>query len=71
MSGGDSVGARSYGWVITNVPAGSTAATVDDPNSANAVFKPDVAGVYRIELTINKGQTDEHTTFVDFTVQFN
>jgi len=71
MSGGDSIGARSYSWVLTNVPAGSAIATIDDPNTANAVFKPDVAGVYRVELTINKGDADEHTTFVDYTVQFN
>ncbi|MHC4940156.1 MAG: binary toxin-like calcium binding domain-containing protein [Planctomycetota bacterium] len=71
MSGGESIGARDYSWVITKVPTGSTKAAIESPNSANAVFLPDEEGLYRIELTINKGKTDEHKTFVEYTVQFN
>jgi len=49
-------------WTVTAAPSGSTA-SVNNANSLNAAFTPDVAGNYTLTLTVNDGNgntvTDE------------
>jgi len=63
LTGEKSVLAWTYGWEITAWPAASAqpesdAATKDNENTS---FIPDVEGSYTIKLTINAGESDEHS----------
>jgi hypothetical protein len=71
LKGGQSVGARTYSWAIVKAPALNGNEKLENPNTANPVFIPDGEGQYQIELTINKGDDDEHTMPVTVNVKYN
>jgi hypothetical protein len=45
-------------WQLRDQPVGSTA-TISDPTSATITFTPDIAGSYRITLSVNEGLPHE------------
>lgn len=54
LSNSNNSGAYSHRWVLLDRPTGS-AATLTNSTSAVASFTPDVAGTYRIQLSVNEG----------------
>ena len=59
----------SYAWSISTAPTGSTT-TITNPTGVTATLTPDLAGEYRIRLTVSDGElraTDEVTILVSTT----
>jgi hypothetical protein len=56
--------ALQFSWAFTSVPAGSIAALFDS-QSVRPTFTPDVAGLYRIALTVIDGRGGSSTDSVD------
>jgi hypothetical protein len=71
VPGGTSISARTFSWAIVGLPNGSANAKLEDVSEKTAVFKPDVSGDYRLELTINKGDMDAHTIERTISVTIN
>ena len=55
-------GPLTYLWSLDAVPPGSTGATLTSPNLATSGFIPDVAGFYKLRLTVSDGQASHHDT---------
>ncbi|MDQ3033400.1 MAG: hypothetical protein M3Y87_13360 [Myxococcota bacterium] len=57
---------RTWSWRVTEVPPGSRPAAPSPPNAARTTFTPDLAGEYRLRLTVtdDDGDTDECETLV-------
>lgn len=54
----------TYSWRFVSVPAGSALTDIDisGANTASPSFKPDVAGMYTLELTASDGDLDDSAT---------
>lgn len=59
-------GSLTYLWTITDHPAGSTAA-ISSPTAQNIPFTPDVAGTYKVTLTVSdsQGNSSQQTATID------
>jgi len=51
-----------YTWTLMSAPEGSMA-TMEDSNDRQAKFQADVAGTYRVKLTVNNGLTDSDPAY--------
>jgi hypothetical protein len=57
-------------WQLRDRPVGSTA-TISDPTSAQIVFTPDIAGSYRLTLSVNDGLPHEIDTKIAAVLDLN
>ncbi|MEP9409884.1 MAG: hypothetical protein HRF42_00495 [Candidatus Brocadia sp.] len=56
-----------YSWKFASVPSGSTV-TLENPTTVNPTFKPDVPGVYIINLIVNDGSLNSEPSNVSVNV---
>ena len=57
----------SYSWTLLSSPQGSHAIITDSSN-ANASFRGDVAGTYKVKLIVNNGLTDSEPAYAEIRV---
>ncbi|WP_343840139.1 PKD domain-containing protein, partial [Bowmanella denitrificans] len=57
----NSPAALSFQWTVLSTPTGSSA-TIHSPNTATSEFSADLAGIYRLQLSVSDGQDSASDT---------